>query len=161
MDCSGTIHHLLNAHGLGPLPRQADGFYRWVWKAGTFRAVNSPKFGGFEFEPLQPGHLLFWSGTYSIQRDPPVTHVMLYLGRLKDGGRPVMFGASDDRPWQGERRGGVGVFDFTMPRAGGSARFLGYAAIPGLENRTGVNGANGASTEPSPEVPAPSIPATP
>jgi len=89
---------------------------------------------------LKPGDLLFWTGTYSIQRDPPITHAMIYLGREKKTGMRVMVGASDGRTYQSQQRFGVSVFDFKMPRADNGEiengktrpRFVGYAHIPGL-----------------------------
>jgi len=85
---------------------------------------------------------MFWSGTYSIERDPPVTHTMIYLGEQKGRKQRVMWGASDGRTYDGKSRYGVGVFDFKMPKlesdeesASTTKRhpdFLGYARIPGL-----------------------------
>jgi hypothetical protein len=60
---------------------------------------------------------------------------MIYLGTLKDGGQPVMIGASDGRAFRGKARFGVSVFDFRLPRASSGARFLGYARVPGLVKR--------------------------
>jgi hypothetical protein len=55
---------------------------------------------------------------------------MIYLGeRLKDG-RRVCAGASDGRSYDGQRMNGVSVFDFRLPAAGGTARFIGYAHLP-------------------------------
>jgi hypothetical protein len=132
MDCSGTIQHLLSVYGIPGVPRQANTIYRWLWKQSRFHAVNSPRLDSFEFEHLQPGDLLFWSGTYDIKRDPPVTHVMLYLGRLKSDRRPVMFGASEGRRYAGTSRNGVSVFDFVLPKPESPSRFLGYGRVPGL-----------------------------
>jgi len=136
MDCSGTIHHLLRSHGLKDVPRDSAGQYAWLRKAGTFRAVISKSATSFEFDELLPGDLMFWSGTYKVERDIPVTHVMLYLGTEKKTKKRVMFGASDGRTYDGVQRWGVSVFDFKMPRndAAGVAKtdFLGYARIPGL-----------------------------
>lgn len=135
MDCSGTIHHMLLAAGVKNVPRQANTLYGWAWKNSRFHAVVSPNLTSFEFQHLKPGDLLFWSGTYAVDRDPPVTHVMMYLGRLKTDDRRVMFGASSGRRYAGKSRDGVSVFDFVLPKSGGEGRFLGYAAIPGLEHR--------------------------
>ena len=49
----------------------------------------------------KPGDLLFWTGTYSVERDPPVTHTMIYLGEEKKSGKPIMVGASDGRTYEG------------------------------------------------------------
>lgn len=129
MDCSGTIYYLLNYFHIPNVPRQADQLYRWVWEDGHFYAVNSSSFSSFEFSRLKPGDLLFWSGTYEVKRDPPVTHVMLYLGENL-AGKKLMFGASNGRPYQGVSRWGVSLFDFTLPSADSSSRFLGYGCIP-------------------------------
>ena len=63
---------------------------------------------------------------------------MIYLGKEKDSGKPIMVGASDGRTYEGEKQFGVSVFDFkTAPArgtstAGRNPRFVGYAKIPGL-----------------------------
>jgi hypothetical protein len=36
----------------------------------------------FELDELAPGDLMFWTGTYSIELDPPITHAMKQ-GRLE------------------------------------------------------------------------------
>ncbi len=138
MDCSGTLHHLLSGQGLEKVPRQSDEFYRWVWRESRFNAVTSDHQTSFEMGLLQPGDLLFWTGTYKVEREHPISHVMLYLGKLKGDGRPVMMGASNGRRFDGVARHGVSVFDFQFPRRGsvtGSGtrpRFIGYGPVPGL-----------------------------
>lgn len=162
MDCSGTINHLLKSAGVKNVPRQANTIYAWAWKNSRFHAVVSPNLGSFEFQNLKPGDLLFWSGTYSVDRDPPVTHVMMYLGKLKSDGRPVMFGASSGRRYAGKSRDGVSVFDFVLPKTGGEGRFLGYASIPGLEYNTGAIPEKAViPTLPDPKPPEPPEPAVP
>jgi len=139
MDCSGTIFHLLRAVGIKDVPRSASEQYVWARKAGNFEAVVSRDKESFELDDLRPGDLLFWTGTYATPNDPPVTHSMIYLGRLKADGRQVMFGASDGRTYGGKKMWGVSVFDFTIPKpreksaAGPGSIFIGYATIPGLE----------------------------
>ncbi len=141
MDCSGFIYFLLNQNGLSDVPRDSAGQYVWLRRAGTFEAVVSRKDDSFEFEHLKPGDLLFWTGTYSVERDPPITHTMIYLGREKKGGGRVMVGSSDGRTYRSQQRFGVSVFDFKMPREenGGREdgkthpRFIGYGHIPGLQ----------------------------
>jgi len=129
MDCSGTIHYLFTSMKIKKVPRQANTLYRWTWKRGRFYAVNSHHLNSFEFQYLKPGDLLFWSGTYSVNREPPITHVMLYLGKTKQG-TPLMFGASNGRTYQGRAINGVSVFDFKLPNSQSHARFLGYSCIP-------------------------------
>ena len=137
MDCSGTIHHLLEQAGFRDVPRDSSGIYRWVWTESRFNAVVSSNPDTFELAKLKPGDLLFWSGTYHVTRDPPVTHVMIYLGVNRATGRRVMMGASEGRRFNDISRYGVSVFDFVLPRidkeeAVGEdhARFIGYGSVP-------------------------------
>ena len=146
MDCSGTIYYLLNQAGFTDVPRQANEQYDWVRRKSRFYAVLSKKQDNFELREMRPGDLLFWTGTYRVDRDPPVTHVMVYLGQRKKDGHRIMFGSSDGRPYDGQRRNGVSVFDFKMPaaRSGDAADaataaapdhapdFSGYGPIPGI-----------------------------
>jgi cell wall-associated NlpC family hydrolase len=138
MDCSGFIYYLLTESGFKDVPRDSSQQYVWVRKAGDFNAVLSRKEDTFELENLKPGDLLFWSGTYNIDRDPPITHTMIYLGREKRTKKRVMLGSSDGRTYDGKQRFGVSVFDFKMPPPpqSGDARisptFVGYGRIPGL-----------------------------
>ncbi|MEY2508394.1 MAG: peptidoglycan DL-endopeptidase CwlO [Verrucomicrobiota bacterium] len=138
MDCSGFVFYVLNQAGLRDVPRDSSQQYVWVRKAGTFRAVNSRHDDTFELDELTPGDLLFWTGTYSIERDPPITHAMIYLGREKGTNQRIMVGASDGRTYKGESRYGVSVFDFKVPRPAKTDEgrltpsFIGYGRVPGL-----------------------------
>ena len=139
MDCSGFVYYVLKQNGVDNVPRDSSEQYNWLRRSGRFEPVVSQKEDSYEFDNLKPGDLLFWIGTYAIERDPPITHAMIYLGREKNGAR-VMVGASDGRTYQSQQRFGVSVFDFKMPRADkGEAedgkvhpRFVGYGHIPGL-----------------------------
>jgi cell wall-associated NlpC family hydrolase len=138
MDCSGFIYYLLTENGFKDVPRDSSQQYAWVRKAGNFNAVLSRHEDTFELDALKPGDLLFWSGTYSIDRDPPITHTMIYLGREKRTKKRVMIGSSDGRTYDGKQRWGVSVFDFKMPPPpnSGDAKispvFVGYGRIPTL-----------------------------
>jgi peptidoglycan DL-endopeptidase CwlO len=138
MDCSGFIYYLLSENGFKDVPRDSSQQYVWVRKAGNFNAVLSRKEDSFELDALKPGDLLFWRGTYNIDRDPPITHTMIYLGREKRTDKRVMIGSSDGRTYDGKQRFGVSVFDFKMPPPpnSGDAKispvFVGYGRIPGL-----------------------------
>lgn len=138
MDCSGFIYYLLTENGFKDVPRDSSQQYVWVRKAGNFNAVLSRHEDTFELDDLKPGDLLFWSGTYNINRDPPITHTMIYLGREKRTKKRVMIGSSDGRTYDGKQRWGVSVFDFKMPPPpnSGDAKispvFVGYGRIPGL-----------------------------
>ena len=165
MDCSGTIAYLLAGQGLKEVPRDSAGQYVWVRRAGGFRAVVGKLAKSFEFGELLPGDLLFWSGTYEVARDFPITHVMLYLGTEKRRKKRVMVGASDGRSYDGVQRWGVSVFDFDMPRSADAEHpekakvdFVGYGRIPGL--RESVEAVAAASPNPA-EASEPEKPAAP
>jgi peptidoglycan DL-endopeptidase CwlO len=138
MDCSGFIYYVLKQNGFPDVPRDSSQQYVWVRKAGDFNAVVGRKEDSFELDDLKPGELLFWRGTYNIDRDPPITHTMIYLGREKRTNKRVMVGSSDGRTYDGKQRWGVSVFDFKMPPPpkSGDAKispvFVGYGRIPGL-----------------------------
>ena len=141
MDCSGFVYYVLSQNGVAPyVPDDSKDQYTWLRSAGTFEPVVSGKDDSFELNGLKPGDLLFWSGTYSSERDPPITHVMIYLGREKKTGARVMVGASDGRTYQSQQRLGVSVFEFKMPQTQNSEayegrerpRFIGYGHIPFL-----------------------------
>jgi cell wall-associated NlpC family hydrolase len=138
MDCSGFIFYVLTQNGVRDVPRDSSQQYVWLRKTGNFKAVNSRKEDTFELDELVPGDLLFWTGTYSIARDPPITHAMIYLGRKKGTNQRIMVGASDGRTYEGESRYGVSVFDFKIPKPAKtnegrmSPNFIGYGKIPGL-----------------------------
>jgi cell wall-associated NlpC family hydrolase len=138
MDCSGFVYYVLRKNGFDDVPRAANEQYVWVRKADDFDAVLSKKKESFELDGLQPGDLLFWSGTYSTERDPPVTHAMIYLGTERSTKQRVMVGSSDGRTYHGKSRWGVSVFDFQGgqtsrdPTKSGRGGFVGYARIPGL-----------------------------
>jgi cell wall-associated NlpC family hydrolase len=138
MDCSGFIYYVLQQNGLPDVPRDSSQQYVWVRKAGNFNAVLSRHEDSFELDALKLGDLLFWRGTYNIDRDPPITHSMIYLGREKRTKKRVMVGSSDGRTYDGKQRWGVSVFDFKLPPppTSGDAKispvFVGYGRIPGL-----------------------------
>ena len=146
MDCSGTIYYLLRQRGFDDTPRQASEQYSWVRERSRFYAVLSKKQETPELAEMRPGDLLFWTGTYNVDRDPPVTHTMIYLGRRKKDGHRLMVGSSDGRSYDGQRRNGVSVFDFRLPPARNgdaadaataaapdhSPDFAGYGPIPGM-----------------------------
>ncbi len=134
MDCSGTVQAALSRYGMKELPRSSYDFYEWAKASGTL--VPTPEVATTEdpiFAKLKPGDLLFWEGTYETgDRDPPISHVMIYLGTLKADGEGVVFGASSGRRYRGKKIHGVSVFDWEVPREGSDSSFVGYGPIPGL-----------------------------
>ncbi len=160
MDCSGTVYHVLEFQGLKDVPRQSDDMCRWVEKKSQLHLTpTATAFDHAEFNDLKPGDLLFWTNTTETKRKLPVTHVMIYLGKLKKTGKRVVFGASDGRSFQGERRSGVSVFDFHLPKAESTARLHGYGPAPGLlpvevQEKTAIVAAPPPPAEVKPAAPA-------
>jgi cell wall-associated NlpC family hydrolase len=138
MDCSGFIYYVLSQSGIKDVPRDAREQYVWVRKSGNFQAVLAHRDDTFELDALKPGDLLFWTGNYSVNRDPDITHTMIYIGREKATNQRIMVGASDGRIYKGQSRFGVSVFDFKVSRLGPKSEkqpgavFVGYARLPGL-----------------------------
>jgi hypothetical protein len=134
MDCSGTVQYSLQQLGLEKVPRSSYDMYHWVLASGEM--TKTPGLSSTDdpvLAKLQPGQLIFWQGTYKTKdRDPPVSHVMIYLGTLKADGRGVTFGASDGRRYRGTTCYGVSVFDWEMPRPDSSSKIIGYGPIPTL-----------------------------
>jgi hypothetical protein len=161
MDCSGFIYYVLKQTGMKDPPRDAREQYIWARKAGKFQAVLSHSPDTFELDALKPGDILFWAGTYNIDRDPGITHTMIYLGREKSNHQRVMVGASDGRTYKGQSRFGVGVFDFKMAgrRAGSAGEsgpvFVGYASIPGLGREAATSESPASDEDETPVSPSP------
>jgi len=129
LDCSGSVYYVLQEAGIQP-PRSSAAQFTWVKNAGALTEIPSgtSSLKSEAFAKLQPGDLLFWSGTYEPRdgREVPVSHVQIYLGHEKTTGEPVMAGASDGRTYRGTKRAGYGVFDFKLPSAQSKGVFLGY-----------------------------------
>lgn len=140
MDCSGSIQFVLKEAGIEETPRTSFGFYEWAREKGTLvktegvHSIEDPVFAD-----LKPGDLLFWTGTYSTaKRNPPISHVMIFLGRLKTDGQGVVFGSSDGRRFRGKRITGVSVFDWKVPSAESTSKFVAYGPIPGYQKLQAV-----------------------
>ena len=131
MDCSGTIYFLLNKVEPKTVPRQASEMFTWAKEKGKLHLVTQQYYHSPELSQLKPGDLLFWTGTYAVHREPPITHVMIYLGENKKN-EPLMFGASDGRTYHGKKMWGVSVFDFKMLDNKSKAKFIGYSCVPNL-----------------------------
>jgi cell wall-associated NlpC family hydrolase len=136
LDCSGTISATLSNAGMRGHPRDSFSQYEWLAESGSFHLARGGGFGRFNIEKVRPGDLLFWTNTYRTKRNPPVTHVALYLGREKATGRHVMVHAGGGKKYNGKSRRGVTVANFDYPdkigvRAG-KGSFFGYGSIPGV-----------------------------
>jgi cell wall-associated NlpC family hydrolase len=126
MDCSNTARWLHREHRGEMLPRTSSDQYLHFRKKGKFQKAKPD--ANRLMRTLRRGDLLFWEHTYRPVRKPPITHVMVYLGRDPQG-RMWMAGS------QGSR--GVGVYEFRPKMKMGSypwflwfrreGKFIGYA----------------------------------
>ena len=134
-DCSGAMHFVMTKAGLKPPRTSADQF---LWLKEHNRIHEPPATAKSPDDPslknLQPGDLLFWSGTYtpSDGRKANITHIAIYLGREKKDRRPVMINATDGRSYRGRQANGYGVYDFHLPKEGSKSKFVGYGTPPGI-----------------------------
>lgn len=143
MDCSNTVRYLYKAVFGLDIPRVASSQYAELKKLGLITYAPRRTDGSVDQEALvsqlRSGDLLFWEWTYDIQRTPPITHVMIYLGRTADGTAKMVGSASRSR---GEvtDSGGVDVFTFNANSPMGGVRdfwgkmirkgrFVGYGRV--------------------------------
>jgi cell wall-associated NlpC family hydrolase len=130
MDCSNTTRYLYRVTAGIELPRTASDQYYYLHLQG--KAWDVPQtasgFADTEFlrQNLKPGDLLFWENTYRPERQPPITHVMVYLG-TNQRGEWLMAGSQCSRGGEHNRRNGgpdVYVFHPCQP-CGGYTTWLG------------------------------------
>ena len=123
MDCSNTVRFIVwKVFGLN-LPRTASSQYVQLKRKEKVKPVPWQADGRVDADRLlaemRSGDLLFWEWTYNVPRDPPISHVMIYLGRKKNG--QAMIAGSSQRG-DGERGGGVDVYTFDPNASVGNAR---------------------------------------
>ena len=120
MDCSNTVRWLARSGMDVSLPRTASAQYEFLVRHHDIRRVGRDPRRLAKI--LRPGDLLFWENTYRPKRKPPITHVMMYLGRDSEG-RMRMAGAQSSR--------GVGIYTFRPEQEWGGYRWLFFFKRPG------------------------------
>ncbi len=134
-DCSGAMYYVLKRMGYSP-KRTSSNQYLWLAKEGRVYQVTpqADSLQHQDFSHLQPGDLVFWSGTYAPTdgRTVKVTHVGMYLGHQQGYHRPVMICASKGRYYNGARRDGYGLYDFKLPSAKSRSKIVAYGSLPPL-----------------------------
>ena len=130
MDCSNTSRYLYKVTAGIELPRTASDQYYYLHLQDKAWDVpfTSRGFADCDYlrSHLRPGDLLFWENTYRPERQPPITHVMIFLGS-NERGQWIMAGSQTSRGGEHNRRDGgpdVYVFDPTKP-CGGYTTWLG------------------------------------
>ncbi|HRJ71992.1 MAG TPA: NlpC/P60 family protein [Terrimicrobiaceae bacterium] len=120
MDCSNTVRWLARTAMGVSLPRTASAQYEYLARHHDVRRVGRDPRRLAEI--LRPGDLLFWENTYRPRRRPPITHVMMYLGR-DNAGQMRMAGSQSSR--------GVGIYPFRPEQEWGGYRWLLFFKRPG------------------------------
>ena len=129
LDCSGSVKCTLERAGVRNVPRTASDQYVWLQRAGTLTELNGRPDANWVLSRVRPGDLLFWRGTYVTNRWPDVSHVMIYLGRHPQTGKPMMFGARSTGSSRGINGNAVDIYEFNpVPR--GKAHFIGFGPLP-------------------------------
>ncbi len=128
MDCSNTSRYLYKVTTNLDLPRTASDQYYYLHLQN--RAWDVPMTAKDEPDTvylgkhLKPGDLLFWENTYRPERQPPITHVMIFLGQ-DPSGRWLMAGSQSGHDGEHHHTGpDIYQFDPTAP-SGGYTTWLG------------------------------------
>jgi hypothetical protein len=125
MDCSNTSRYIYKAVFGLDLPRVASSQYAMLKQQGLITYAPRTTDGNVDQEALvsqlRSGDLLFWEWTYDIERNPPITHVMIYLGRTADG-TAKMVGSATRSKGEVTRSGGIDVYTFNANAPMGGVR---------------------------------------
>jgi cell wall-associated NlpC family hydrolase len=129
MDCSNTTRYLYQVTAGIALPRTASDQYYYLHLQDKAWDVPMTASGFADTSylrgNLKPGDLLFWENTYRPERQPPITHVMIYLGTDAQG-RWIMAGSQGSKGFYNRRHSGPDVYVFNPTRAvGGYTTWLG------------------------------------
>jgi LysM repeat protein len=130
MDCSNTSRYLYKVTTGIELPRTASDQYYYLHLQGKAWDVPQNSYGcpdtAYLRQNLKPGDLLFWENTYRPERQPPITHVMVFLG-TNARGQWIMAGSQTSRGGEHNRRnGGPDIYLFRPSQpCGGYTTWLG------------------------------------
>jgi cell wall-associated NlpC family hydrolase len=136
MDCSNTSRYLYRATAGIELPRTASDQYYYLHLQNKAWDVPQTANGfadcNYLRANLKPGDLLFWENTYKPERQPPITHVMVFLG-TNEKGEWIMAGSQSSGGGEYNRaRSGPDIYVFNPTRPCG-----GYSTWMGLVHHQG------------------------
>ena len=134
-DCSGAMYFVMRQCKLDP-PRSSAGQLKWLKENSRLHEVpaDAEKLDHPSMKLLRPGDLLFWGKPDGVGGALRINHVAMYLGTEKKDGLAVMINSTDGRSYRGVKANGYGVYDFRLPKAGGTTVFIGYGTPPGVED---------------------------
>jgi len=129
MDCSNTSRWLYKTVAGIALPRTASDQYYYLHQQGKAWDVPQDEYGlpdvAYLQRNLKPGDLLFWENTYRPERQPPITHVMVFLG-TNERGQWIMAGSQSSGGEHNRRDGGPDIYIFrpSQPCGGYTSWFV-------------------------------------
>ncbi len=135
MDCSNTTRFLFHKIFKIDIGRTASEQYYRLKVKGMAWEVPSDANGrpdiAYLHENLKEGDLLFWEHTYSPDREPPITHVTVYLGTDEEG-RFLMVGSEQGKGLLDSSINGPDLYYFNpLALKGGHHQFLFFGWKPG------------------------------
>jgi hypothetical protein len=128
LDSSGFVQYAYKTIFGIQLPRESIGQYRYLFSKNLI--LNTPKRETGEIDQeelnrnLKKGDLLFWINTHSdipTDRNPPISHVMIYLGKSKLGNH-IMVGVGSKGIGKNTDSGGVDLYLFSPEKFMGCVR---------------------------------------
>ncbi len=135
MDCSNTSRYLYQKVLGVSMQRTASDQYYDLHQDGRawdvpLDASGQPDVAWLETH-LRVGDLLFWENTYKPRRDPPITHVMIYLGK-NNRGQELMAGSQTAGGFFNTSGSGPDVYLFKPTASvGGYYKNLGFTHVTG------------------------------
>ncbi len=135
MDCSNTTRFLFHKIFKIDIGRTAsEQYYRLKVKGQAWEVPMDAKGRpdiDYLHENLKEGDLLFWEHTYSPDREPPITHVTVYLGTDEEG-RFLMVGSEQGKGLLDSSFNGPDLYYFNpLALKGGHHQFLFFGWKPG------------------------------
>ncbi len=135
MDCSNTTRFLFHKLFKIDIGRTAsEQYYRLKGKGAAWEVpLDSSGRPDTDYlhANLKEGDLLFWEHTYSPDREPPITHVTVYLGTDEEG-RFLMVGSEQGKGLLGPDFNGPDLYYFNpLAQKGGHHQFLFFGWKPG------------------------------
>ncbi len=127
-DSSGTVQYYYKRFFSKSLPRDSFAQYKFLQKKGVWIPASLDENNEVDIDVLEKnlkkGDLLFWSNTHNdipANRFPPVSHVMIYVGKSKSGNW-LMVGSGTKGMGETTTRGGVDIYIFDPNRIMGCVR---------------------------------------
>lgn len=143
MDCSNTVRYTYKKVYSIELPRTSRSQYSLAVRQGKFIKAPTTSNGKVDSDQLRKdlriGDILFWIDTYNVKEQPPISHVMIYVGKNSNG-TMKMFGAGTFGKGEQTNNGGLDVYVFDPNQKLGCVRdnsgkcirdsqFIGYARM--------------------------------